>query len=431
MEEEDIGYTIEEAIAEASRCLKCGKPMCRTGCPIENDIPSFNRALSLGNIGEAHEIIAQRSNLPAICGRVCPHEKQCEGHCILNNKGKPIRIGKIERFIADFHAQMKLAHEKLPAKTRGKVAVIGSGPAGLTVAGDLAREGFNVVVYESEAEPGGILLYGIPDFRLPKDVVRREIKNIESLGVTFTTNTMVGKDVSIKQLLEEQGFDAVFIGTGTALARGLNLSGEDLKGVVQSNYLLHMVRLFNDGKVNRSEVPVDEGDDVIVIGAGNVAMDAARTAIRMKAKSVTVCYRKTIDDMKASRAEYDGAIKDGVVFLWQHTPVSFEGEGGKLKGFKVSTPEGEKVIKADKVLLAVGSRPAAHIVAGTPDIAVNEAGYFITKEKPYGMTSMHGVFAGGDIVHQPATVVLAMKEAKKVASGIASYVDAKKLLEEC
>ncbi len=429
MEEEDIGYTIKEAIAEARRCLKCGKPQCRTGCPIENNIPAFNLALSQGNFGEAHSIIAERSNLPAICGRVCPHEKQCEGHCILNNKGAPIRIGKIERFIADFHADMKLAHEKLPAKTRGKVAVIGSGPAGLTVAGDLARQGFNVVVYESEAEPGGILLYGIPDFRLPKDVVRREIKNIESLGVNFVTNTTVGRDTTISQLFE-QGFDAVFIGTGTALARSLNLPGEDLKGVVQSNYLLHMVRLFNDGKVGRSEVPVDEGDRVIVIGAGNVAMDAARTAIRMKAASVTVCYRKTIDDMKAARAEYDGAIKDGVVFLWQHTPVCFEGENGKLTGFRVSTPEGEKVIAADKVLLAVGSRPASQIVAGTPDIAVNESGYFITKEKPYGMTSMHGVFAGGDIVHQPATVVLAMREAKKVAVGIASYVDAKKLLAE-
>ena len=199
--EEDVpGYTLAEAIAEAQRCLKCPKPMCRTGCPIENDIPAFNRALSSGNIGEAYAIISERSNLPAICGRVCPHEKQCEGHCILNSKGKPIRIGKIERFIADFHAQMKLAHEKLPAKTRGKVAVIGSGPAGLTVAGDLARQGFNVVVYESEAEPGGILLYGIPDFRLPKDVVRREIKNIMSLGVTFMPNTMVGRDITIKQI---------------------------------------------------------------------------------------------------------------------------------------------------------------------------------------------------------------------------------------
>lgn len=429
MEEEVQGYTIAEAITEARRCLNCAKPLCRTGCPIENDIPAFNHALSLGNIGEARNIIAQRSNLPAICGRVCPHEKQCEGHCVLNHKNAPIKIGMIERFIADFDAEMKLSKEKLVPKNRGKIAVVGSGPAGLTVAGDLARQGFNVVVYESEAEPGGILLYGIPDFRLPKDVVRREVKNIEALGVTFITNSMVGKDVTIKQLFE-QGFDAIFIGTGTSLARGLGLPGEELKGVVQSNYLLHMVRLFNDGKVSRKEVPVDEGDDVIVIGAGNVAMDAARTAVRMNAKSVTVCYRKTEEFMKAARAEYDGAIKDGVVFKWEHVPVGFEGKDGKLTGFRVNTPEGEKVIPANKVLLAIGSRPAAQIVVGTPDIEVNEAGYFITKEKPYGMTSLHGVFAGGDIVHQPATVVLAMREAKKVAVGIAEYVDAKKLLAE-
>lgn len=429
MEEEIAGYTIAEAITEARRCLNCPKPQCVTGCPIEHEIPAFNHALSLGNIGEAYEIISHKSNLPAICGRVCPHENQCEGHCVLNKAGKPIRIGKIERFIADFNAEMHLTHETMVEKNRGKVAVIGSGPAGLTVAGDLARKGFNVVVYEGESEPGGVLLYGIPDFRLPKEIVRRETGNIAALGVTYMTNTMVGVDITLEQMFE-RGFDAVFIGTGTALAKSLDLPGKENAGIVQSNYLLRMVRLFNDGNVGREEVPVEEGDHVIVIGAGNVAMDACRTALRMKAASVTVVYRKTIEHMSAAKAEYDGALKDGAKFMWETNPVAFESKDGKVSGLRVNTPNGEAIIPATKILLAIGSRPAARIISTTRGIDVNEAGYVITKERPYGMSTKKGVFAGGDVVHQPATVVLAMKEAKKVAVGIAEYVDAKKLLEE-
>ncbi|MBP3608622.1 MAG: NAD(P)-dependent oxidoreductase [Treponema sp.] len=427
MEEEIPCYTIFEAVTEARRCLNCPKPLCKTGCPIENDIPQFNHALAQGNMGEAYRIISQKSNLPAICSRVCPHENQCEGHCVLTKAGKGIKIGRIERFIADFYSENHLSSEKIVPKTESKVAVIGSGPAGLSVAGDLARKGFNVVVYEGESEPGGVLLYGIPDFRLPKEVVRRETKNIEDLGVTFVTNTMVGKDITIDQMFE-QGFEAVFIGTGTALAKGLGLPGEDLKGIVQSNYLLRMTRLFKDGNVGRDEVPIEEGDEVIVIGAGNVAMDACRTAVMMKAKKVTVCYRKTIEFMRAAKAEYDGAVKDGVEFKWEHAPIAFEGKDGKVTGLRVSTPEGEKVIPATKVLLAVGSKPAAQVITSTEGIDADESGYVITKEKPYGMTTKKGVFAGGDIVHKPATVVLAMKEAKKVAQGIADYLEAKKLL---
>lgn len=430
MEEETRGFTIHEAIDEARRCLKCKNPLCREGCPIENDIPAFNMALSLGNIGQAREIIAQKSNLPAICGRVCPHETQCSGHCILNKKGKPIQVGMLERFIADFDAEYKLSRQALMPKTRGKVAVIGSGPAGLTVAGDLAKEGFNVIVYEGESEPGGVLLYGIPQFRLPKDVVRRETANIASMGVTFITNTMVGVDITVDQMLEEKGFDAVFIGTGTALSKELDLPGKDLRGVVQSNYFLRMVRLYQDGNVGIKELPVQEGDNVIVIGAGNVAMDAARSAIRQKASSVTVTYRKTKDFMRAAQVEYEGAIADGVKFMWETTPVEFVGDGGILTGLKARVKDTEKVLNANKILLAVGSKPAARILNTTKGIQINDAGYLVTKEKPYGMTTKKGVFAGGDVVHQPATVVLAMKAAKKVAIGIASYVDAKKLLGE-
>lgn len=427
MEEEIPGYTVSEAVLEARRCLKCPKPLCKTGCPIENDIPQFNQALSQGNMGEAYRIISQKSNLPAICGRVCPHENQCEGHCVLAKTGKGIKIGRIERFIADFYSENQLSSEKLVPKTQGKVAVIGSGPAGLTVAGDLARKGFNVVVYENEGEPGGVLLYGIPDFRLPKEIVRRETKNIEALGVTFVCNTMVGKDITIDKMFEE-GFDAVFIGTGTAIAKGLGIPGEDLKGVIQSSYLLRMNRLYRDGNVGIEEVPVEEGDEVVVIGAGNVAMDACRTAVMLKAKKVTCAYRKTIEFMKAARAEYDGCVKDGVEFAWEHAPLEVIGENGKVTGLKVTTPEGEKVIPCNKVLMAVGSKPAGRVIASTQGIDADESGYVITQQKPYGMTTKKGVFAGGDVVHKPATVVLAMKEAKKVAQGIADYIEARKLL---
>lgn len=430
MEKENPGYTIQQAIDEAKRCLKCKNPLCRQGCPIENDIPAFNLALSLGNIGQAREIIAQRSNLPAICGRVCPHETQCSGHCILNKKGNPIQIGQIERFIADFDAEYHLSKQNLSPKTRGKVAVIGSGPAGLTVAGDLAKEGFNVVVYEGEAEPGGVLLYGIPEFRLPKEVVRRETANIASMGVTYITNTYVGVDITLDQMLEEKGFDAVFIGTGTALSKSIDIPGKDLVGVVQSSYFLRMVRLFEDGNVGKNEVPVQQGDNVLVIGAGNTAMDAARTASRQKANRVTVTYRKTMQEMKAAKVEYDGALSDGVKFMWETEPLEFVGKEGKLVGLRVNTPNGEIVIPCDKVLEAVGSKPAARIISTTKGLDINDAGYLVTKERPYGMTTKKGVFAGGDVVHRPATVVLAMKEAKKVALGIASYVDAKKLLGE-
>lgn len=421
-------FTMEEALAEAKRCLNCKKPMCKTGCPIENNIPEFIHQLSRGNFGEARSLLAEKTNLPAVCGRVCPHEKQCEGHCVLNKANKPIRIGKLEQFVADFDAEMNLIREKIPPKTRGNVAVIGSGPAGLTVAGDLAKMGFNVSVYEGEAEPGGVLLYGIPEFRLPKDIVRRETNRIAELGVQFINNTIIGKDITIDQLFEK-GFDAIFIGTGTAVARELNIPGKDLAGVVKSHYFLRMVALYNNGSLERKEVPVKEGDTVLVIGAGNVAMDASRTALRMGAKSVTVVYRSTLDTISAEKLEYESAVNDGVKFMWKTSPVEYIGnDDGKLVGLKVTQEDNELIIPCDKVLIAIGSKPAKRIISTTKGIEVNDNGYLITSERPYGMTTLKGVFAGGDVVHQPATVVLAMKEAKKVVDGISSYVDAVKLL---
>lgn len=421
-------FTMEEAIKEAKRCLNCKKPMCKTGCPIENNIPEFIHQLSRGNFGEARSLLAEKTNLPAVCGRVCPHEKQCEGHCVLNKANKPIRIGKLEQFAADFDAEMNLIREKIPPKTRGNVAVIGSGPAGLTVAGDLAMMGFNVSVYEGEAEPGGVLLYGIPEFRLPKDIVRRETKRIAELGVQFINNTIIGQDITIDQLFAK-GFDAIFIGTGTAIARELNIPGKDLRGVVKSHYFLRMVALYNNGSLERKEVPVKEGETVLVIGAGNVAMDASRTALRMGAKSVTVVYRSTLDTISAEKLEYESAVSDGVKFMWNTTPVEYMGDDNKrLKGLKVEQDGNELIIPCDRVLIAIGSKPAKRIISTTKGIEVNDNGYLITSDKPYGMTTLKGVFAGGDVVHQPATVVLAMKEAKKVVEGISSYVDAVKLL---
>jgi len=423
------GFSPKEAIDEAKRCLNCKKPLCVTGCPIEHNIPGFLFELSTGNVGNAMQIISEKSNLPAICGRVCPHEKQCEGHCILNKKDNPIRVGKLERFIADFDSEMGLIHEKLTPKTRGKVAIIGSGPAGLTVAGDLAREGFNVVIYESEQELGGVLMFGIPHYRLPKDIVKREIDKIAGLGVTFITNCMIGKDLTVDDMFA-RGFDAVFIGTGTAVPKSLEIPGSHLIGVIQSSYFLRTVSLYNNKSLGKREVPVKTGDNVGIIGAGNVAMDAARTALRIGAKSVTVFYHKTEQDISALQTEYNEALEEGVKFSWKTSLTELKGEKNKLKGATISVDEKQVDIELDVLLLAIGSRPANRIVSTTEGIDVSDTGYVVTKERPYGMTTRKGVFAGGDVVHMPQTVVLAMREAKNVAKGILQYVDAKKLLEE-
>lgn len=424
------GYNLKDAIAEAKRCLNCKNPTCRKGCPIENDIPGFIHQLSMGNMGAAMSIINERSNLPAICGRVCPHEKQCQGHCVWANKGKPIQIGKLERFVADFDSKMNLLREKLPQKTRGKVAVIGSGPAGLTVAGDLARQGFSVTIFDSQAEAGGVLMYGIPEYRLPKRVVQKEIEKIGALGVAFELNVMVGEQVTVDDLFAN-GFDAIFIGTGTALPKSLNLAGEKLRGVVQSAYFLHMANILSHGTIDRDSMPLREGEKVGVIGCGNVAIDAARTALRLGAESVTILYHRTEADMPANKREYEEAKEEGVKFVWKISPLEFLGnEEGCLTAMRANTPEGEQVLPFDRILLAVGSKPANRIVSTTQGIDVDENGYVKVVERPYGMTTRKGVFAGGDVVHHPQTVVMAMKAAKRVAVGIAQYVDAVKLLEQ-
>ncbi|MDD5861996.1 MAG: NAD(P)-dependent oxidoreductase [Prevotella sp.] len=425
------GFTIREAIAEAHRCLHCKVPQCRKGCPIENDIPDFVHELSMGNMGAAMQIINNKSNLPAICGRVCPHEKQCQGHCVLNKKGNPIQIGKLEQFIADFDTKMNLTREKLPQKTRGRIAVIGSGPAGLTVAGDLARQGFHVTIFEGQHEPGGVLMYGIPEYRLPKAVVRAEIKKIEALGVDFECDCLVGENGITVDSLFRDGYDAIFMGTGTAVPQNMDgTPGATLHGVSQSTYFLHNVNAVNEGAMSRNAIPLKEGEKVGVIGGGNVAMDAARTAIRLGA-DVTVLYRRTQEEMPAIAAEYEAAVAEGVKFEWETTVEEFlPGSNGRLAACRLKTPEGEREEKFDRIFLAIGSRPANRIVSTTEGIEVDEKGYVKTQERPFGMTTRRGVFAGGDVVHRPQTVVLAMKAAKEVAQGIAQYVDAIKLLED-
>ena len=447
-----------EAIKEARRCLNCARPTCRTGCPIENNIPEFIRALGEGNIGLAYETISERSNLPAICGRVCPHERQCEAHCILTKKQYGIEIGSLEMFIADFAHDNDLKPIPASSGMRGKVAVIGSGPAGLTVAGDLAKMDFDVTIFEAQTEPGGVLLFGIPDFRLPKDVVRREIKELLSLGVKIKTQVLAGVDFTVDDLFAE-GFDAIFMGTGTSLPRTLDIPGKELSGILTATYFLRTVVLADEGKLDESETILHTGDNVVIVGAGNVAMDAARTAVRRGAKNVTVVFHKSEAEVSAFRTEYNAALQEGIQFSFLKQPIAYfnkkqmralnnirrhaeQGDETQVAGLLLQnitkTPDGEfvseggqEVLPCDCVILAVGQRPAARIVSTTKGIQVDNRGFVITRERPYGMTTRAGVFSSGDVVHGPATVVLAMKESKKVAAGIAQYIDAKKLIEDC
>lgn len=423
------GYTLPEAIREAQRCLHCKVPSCKKGCPISNDIPDWIGELAKGNFGNAMAIINGRSNLPAVCGRVCAHERQCEGNCVLNKKGAHINIGKLERFVADFDSDAGLTHEAIPEKNRGKVAVIGSGPAGLTIAGDLSRQGFAVEIFEMEPEPGGVLMFGIPEYRLPKEVVRREIKKIENLGVIFHLNTTIGENYTVDELFA-RGFDAIFMGTGTGVPKQLDIPGINHPAVRQAIRFLRRVSLYESGLLSRDEVIVGNGDCVFVVGCGNTAIDAARTALRMGSREVTVVYHRSIEQMKALRSEYDDAVAEGVKFLWNTSITDIEAlDQEHLKQITLRTDGEESIVPADHVIMAVGSAPASRIVSSTKGIDVDDKGYVLTRENPYGMTSRKGVFAGGDVTNRQATVVHAMHDAKQVAEGIARYIDAVKLME--
>ncbi len=427
---ESENYTMKEAIAEAKRCLNCKVPQCRKGCPISNEIPSWIHELSMGNLGNAMAIINTRSSLPAVCGRVCAHERQCEGNCVLGKKGAHINIGKLERFVADFDTAMNLTHENIVEKSRGKVAIIGSGPAGLTIAGMLARKGFMVEIFEMEPEPGGVLMFGIPEYRLPKDVVKNEIIKIANLGVNIHCNVTVGPDCTIDDLFAH-GFDAIFMGTGTGKPKRLGVPGVDLVGVRQAVYFLRRVGLYQQGFMSREEVPVKEGHRVFVVGGGNTAMDAARTALRLGASEVTVLYHRTQDRMSALKAEYDDAVSEGVKFMFETsiTEIRDTNGDGELDEIVIDTNGTAATLPANRVIQAVGSAPASRIISTTEGIDVDNRGYVLTRDLPYGMTSRKGVFAGGDVTNRPASVVHAMDDARKVAEGIEQYVNAIKLIE--
>ncbi len=422
-------FTLPEAIREAQRCLQCKVPGCRKGCPINNDIPQWIGEMAKGNFGNAMKIINCYSNLPAVCGRVCGHERQCQGNCVLAKKGDSVKIGKLERFVADFDWNAGLTHEAVPEKSRGRVAVVGSGPAGLTIAGDLSHKGFYVEIFEMEPVPGGMLQFGIPEYRLPKEVVHREIKKIANLGVVFHLNTTVGSDLTVDDLFAK-GFDAIFIGTGTGVPKRLDIPGIDHPGVRQAIRFLRRVGLYEIGSKSRDEIMVDEGEVVAVIGCGNTAIDAARTALRIGAKEVYVIYHRSVDKMTALRAEYDEAVKEGVKFIWNSQVINIEpANETKLKCITIRDDRGEFVLEVDKLIQAIGSVPASRVISSTQGIDVDGKGYVLTRDNPYGMSSRKGIFAGGDVTNRPATVVHAMRDAKAVAEGIVRYIDAIKLME--
>lgn len=432
----DRDYTMEEVIVEARRCLHCPNPLCRKGCPISNEIPLFTKAVGEGNFGEAAEILARHTNMPEICGRICPREEQCEGSCILGKKGKPIEIGKIERFIADLDLDMGIQKIQKSKKTAGKVAVIGAGPAGLTVAHDLALLDYEVTVYEEKGEPGGVLMYGIPAFRLKKSIVRRHIKKLEAMGVTFLCQQKLGETLSLSAL-EEEGFDAIFLGIGTNVSQTMRLENGDVPGVVDATTLLWTVQGVQNKEVEEAAIPVKAGDRVLVIGAGNVAIDAARTCKRLGCE-VTVVYRRGEQNMKCLRSEYEEAKEENIQFIFYHAPKSIVGET-KVEGLRCEiqevledatmVPTGTyETIPGDIVVTAVGNVPEPQTLAAVPEVQTNDWKFIETKNLPYGMTSRSGIFAAGDIVHEPATVVLAMREAKKTAEGIDKYIKAVRLM---
>lgn len=429
-EELERGFTEEEALAEARRCLKCKTPLCVRGCPIENRIPAIIAAIEQKDYRAAIDIINENSNLAIICARVCPHNDQCEGACVLGRKGAAIQISKLERFLAE--KEMELALNRL----RGKVAVIGSGPAGLSVASILAKQNYRVTVFEAQAKAGGVLRYGIPEYRLPKAVVDKQIEIVRNLGVRMETGVVIGEDLTLDQLFA-MGYQAIFIGTGTGLARKLGVPGEDLAGTMQAIYFLETVALIQDGSLASRPLPVLPGERVVVVGAGNVAVDAARTALRLKAASVLAVDIVPERERRASDKEYGEALHEGVSFRFETSVVAIHGEGAvtgvtlqrfirQVAGREnviVPVPDTEQLFPCDKVIIAVGQKPFARIVSTTTGIKTNDKGYVITEREPYyGMTTRDGVFAAGDVVHEPQTVILAMREGRRVAEAIDAYL---------
>ena len=436
-EEVCLGYNIEEAKEEASRCLKCKNPQCQKGCPVSIDIPSFIKEVEDGNIEEAAKIIGRSSALPAVCGRVCPQESQCEGKCIRGIKGEPISIGKLERFVADWSRENGIEPEKSAESNGKKVAVIGSGPSGLTCAGDLAKLGYDVTIFEALHEPGGVLVYGIPEFRLPKDtVVKHEIENVMKLGVKIETNVVIGHSTKIDELLNEEGFDAVFIGSGAGLPRFMGIPGESANGVFSANEYLTRSNLMKAFK-EEYDTPIVAGKKVAVVGGGNVAMDAARTALRLGAE-VHIVYRRSEEELPARVEEVHHAKEEGVIFDLLTNPVEIlEDEKGWVKGMKcirmelgepdasgrrkpVEVPGSEFIMDVDTVIMSLGTSPNPLISSTTVGLDTDRRKCIIADET--GKTTKEAVYAGGDAVTGAATVILAMEAGKAGAKGIHEFL---------
>ena len=440
-EEVCLGYNLQEAMCEASRCITCKNAQCVKGCPVSIDIPGFIAKVKEGNIQEAYQIISQSSALPAVCGRVCPQESQCEGKCIRGFKGEAVSIGKLERFVADWARENGISPKGAEAKKGKKVAVIGSGPAGLTCAGDLAKMGYDVTIFEALHEPGGVLVYGIPEFRLPKKaVVAKEIENVKSLGVTIETNVVVGKSITIDQLIEEEGFDAVFVGSGAGLPKFMGIPGENSNGVFSANEYLTRSNLMKSFDP-RSNTPIMHGKKVAVVGGGNVAMDAARTALRLGAE-VHIVYRRSEEELPARVEEVHHAKEEGIIFDLLTNPTEIlADEKGWVTGLKcvkmelgepdasgrrrpVVIPDSEFVMELDTVIMSLGTSPNPLISSTTEGLEVNKWKCIVADEAT-GMTSKEGVYAGGDAVTGAATVILAMGAGKAAAKGIDEYLSNK------
>lgn len=437
-EEVCLGYNKEEAMEEASRCINCKNAQCIKGCPVSINIPGFIDKVKEGKIEEAYQIISESSALPAVCGRVCPQESQCEGKCIRGIKGEPVSIGKLERFVADWASENGVKPQGADKKNGKRVAVIGSGPAGLTCAGDLAKIGYEVTILEALHEPGGVLVYGIPEFRLPKTkVVAKEIENVKALGVKIETNVVVGKSVTIDELLTEEGFDAVFIGSGAGLPKFMGIPGEQANGVFSANEYLtrsNLMKAFDEA----SSTPIMRGQKVAVVGGGNVAMDAARTALRLGAE-VHIVYRRSEEELPARIEEVHHAKEEGIIFDLLTNPVEIlEDEKGWVKGIKcikmelgepdesgrrrpVEIPGSEFVIDVDTVIMSLGTSPNPLISATTEGLEINKWKCIVADEE-FGKTTKEGVYAGGDAVTGAATVILAMGAGRAGAKGIDEYL---------
>ncbi|MCI5924019.1 MAG: NADPH-dependent glutamate synthase [Oscillospiraceae bacterium] len=436
-EEVALGYTPAQAVDEANRCLNCKNKPCVSGCPVSIDIPAFIARVRESDFEGAYEILTKSSSLPAVCGRVCPQETQCESKCVRGIKGEPVAIGRLERFVADWHMANAAGEAKKPVSNGHKVAVVGAGPSGLTCAGDLQKAGYEVTVFEALHTAGGVLVYGIPEFRLPKAIVQKEVDNLKSLGVKIETNMVIGKVLSVDELFEA-GFEAVFIGSGAGLPRFMNIPGENLKGVYSANEFLTRTNLMKAYR-DDSATPIQHAKKVAVVGGGNVAMDAARCAMRLGAEEVHIVYRRSLEEMPARREEVEHAMEEGVIFDVLTNPTQILGNDHKLVSgmecvkMELGEPDASgrrspQVIEGsgftmdvDCVIMAIGTSPNPLIRSTTAGLNTNRRGCIIAEEET-GLTSREGIYAGGDAVTGAATVILAMGAGKKAAKAIDAYI---------